>query len=77
MRNPYICSRLARSWSLRLTHRFWRPGIRQARAGQRVLDQPGAGRHFGPVVGADRWQAILLVEVPVCLSACSLGVWLF
>jgi omega-6 fatty acid desaturase (delta-12 desaturase) len=60
-----------------VTHRFWRKGIGRRERHSVVWTNLALAVIVAVLWALIGWQAILLVEVPILLIACSGGVWLF
>lgn len=77
MRNPYILFTVGSFIVFVLTHRFWRPGVGKRERESVIWTNLALAAIAAVLWNLIGWQAILLVEVPILLIACSAGVWLF
>jgi omega-6 fatty acid desaturase (delta-12 desaturase) len=77
LRNPYILFTVGAFFVFTLTHRFWRKGIGRRERHSVVWTNLALAGILAVLWALIGWQAIVLVEVPILLIACSGGVWLF
>ncbi len=77
MRNPYILFTVGSLVVFVLVHRFWRSGVGKRERESVIWTNLALAAITAVLCSLIGWKAILLIELPIRLLACSAGVWLF
>ena len=77
MRNPIILFTIGSFLVFTVTHRLWSPSSGKRERSSVIWTNLALVGLVGWLMILIGWQAFLLVEVPILLIACSVGVWLF
>lgn len=77
LRNPMILFSISSFLVFTVFHRFWGPQSGKREKNSVVWTNVALLGVLGGLMYLIGWEAVLLVEVPVLLLACSAGVWLF
>jgi omega-6 fatty acid desaturase (delta-12 desaturase) len=77
MRSPMILFTIGSFIVFTITHRFWRVGSGKRERSSVIWTNIAIAAVVGWIMLEIGWAAFLLVEVPVLLIACGVGVWLF
>lgn len=77
MRNPYILFTIGSFLVFTVANRFWRAGVSKRERNSVIWTNLALAAITAVLWALIGWKALLLIELPIRLIACSAGVWLF
>jgi len=77
MRNPVILFTISSIFVFTVKHRFWGPAAGRREKSSVIWTNIALVAVVAWIIYAIGWKAFVLVEIPMRLITCSVGVWLF